>query len=349
MTIYEANTTNFQTLGLGSLIDVQKGTVVEKRNESIELDFVYPAGGHNADLIIPGRIVTTSANNVDGPQPFRITEVNRSTKGDIKVHGVHLALWYASGAVIGVGTIPGTVETIMQALTIPFVTLQDRIPVRLETDLTGSGSIINQEPRTVLQAIVGTEGSVVDTFGGIIHADGLTIRVERARGADHGVQATEGVNLLSLDMDSSLDRYASAVYAYWLDKATGTNIHTQAGLGAPEGSPRHIVAKDFSQDIKTQPTADQLAAAARAWAKGNLSTEPEVSISASFVPLWDTAEYKGIIAEQPVAVGDTVHVMHYGLGVDQRVKVVATTWDTVAERYTKVELGAITRKLTDLI
>lgn len=351
LNIYERDAAEFTTLGLGALPDVLSGTVEERRNESINLEFTYPAGGKNVDLIQPGRIVTCRANDSDNPQPFRITDVQRPTTDALVISGQHLALWTLSSRVITpVQTAAGTGANVIRSIQ---GAAYGALGVELSSDITTTGSYKTSLPKGALEAIVGTEGSFVDVFGGIIHADGLTVKVEAHRGQDRDVTAAYGVNLISLDQEQNQARYATHVFPVWHDVEGGNPVYApgqELDLGAPAGSVKRTVLVDLSDEFQNAPTPTQLRDAALRYAADNLIQTPEVTISASFLPLWYSAEYRDKVEARQIQIGDTITITHRPLGiVGEKHRVVATTWDICRERYTEIQLGAITRRLTEMI
>ena len=53
--------------------------------------------------------------------------------------------------------------------------------------------------------------------------------------------------------------------------------------------------------------------------------------------------------EDQVDLCDTVTVIFEKLGIDAKAKVISTTWDVLADRYTRIEIGDVKQKVTDTI
>lgn len=66
---------------------------------------------------------------------------------------------------------------------------------------------------------------------------------------------------------------------------------------------------------------------------------PKVSLTVEFVPLWQTEEYKNIATLERVKLCDTVTVIFEKLDVKASAKVIATTYDVLKDRYSKIELA----------
>jgi hypothetical protein len=82
-----------------------------------------------------------------------------------------------------------------------------------------------------------------------------------------------------------------------------------------------------------------LRAAANAYMVVNNIGVPKVSIEVSFVQLSQTEEYKDIAPLETVGLCDYVHIYFEKLGVSATAKVVRTEYDTLLDRYNKIELG----------
>ena len=66
---------------------------------------------------------------------------------------------------------------------------------------------------------------------------------------------------------------------------------------------------------------------------------PKVSITLSFIPLWQSEEYKDLASLEHVALCDTITVQFEKLDVSATAKVVKTVYDVLRERYESIEIG----------
>ena len=271
----------------------------ERRNEGVKLEFLYPVGGKAAELILPGRIVTCKANDTDGMQPFRVLDIQPQGKDTMCVTAQHLAIWTLNArAVAPIQTATRTGAAAAQAIQ---AASYGALGVQLSSDITTPNTHGSTMPKTALEAVVGSEGSLVDIYGGIVHANGMAVGVEANRGADRGVTAAYGVNLISLEMEQSMGKFASHIFPIWHDTEGGglvTLPEREIDLGAPAGMPKCTRVVDLSEKFQDAPTVTQLREAALRYAVENYSNTAEVSIQASFLPLWYAEEYKGNVEEK---------------------------------------------------
>jgi phage-related protein len=96
---------------------------------------------------------------------------------------------------------------------------------------------------------------------------------------------------------------------------------------------------DLTASFENAPSVSELRAAANAYMVVNNIGVPKVSIEVSFVQLSQTEEYKDIAPLETVGLCDYVHIYFEKLGVSATAKVVRTEYDTLLDRYNKIELG----------
>ena len=70
--LYKADTTNFDTFGIGALSDTISCEVTEERNGSYECVVKYPITGMFYSEIKRERIIKAKPNDTSSPQAFRI-------------------------------------------------------------------------------------------------------------------------------------------------------------------------------------------------------------------------------------------------------------------------------------
>ena len=104
---------------------------------------------------------------------------------------------------------------------------------------------------------------------------------------------------------------------------------------------------DFEYD--QVPTTAHLTSKAQQYANNNSIEVPQVNLTISFVPLYQTEEYKNIAPLERVSLGDTVHVYFDKLGVEASSRVVKTVWNANLDRYDSVELGSTKANLNTVI
>ena len=102
---------------------------------------------------------------------------------------------------------------------------------------------------------------------------------------------------------------------------------------------------DLSEAFEEPPTETELKTEALDYMDRNDIGKPKVNIDVSFVPLWQTEDYKDIAALERVNLFDTVTVEFEQLGVSAKAKVIKTDYDVLKERYVTVSIGDVRSSL----
>jgi phage-related protein len=94
---------------------------------------------------------------------------------------------------------------------------------------------------------------------------------------------------------------------------------------------------DLSAEFDTPPTKAQLQAKANAFINANDLDTVARHYKVSFVPLWQTEEYKNLAVLERCSLCDTVTVVHEKEKV--KAKIIKTVYDVLNERYISIEMG----------
>lgn len=351
--LYKADERSFETMGLGALSDVIACTVTEERNGPFELEMSYPVGGDKYDLLAVDRIILAPPNDSDRWQPFRITSILQSMTGTVRILAEHIS-YQLNHVGISPFSAPGASYAI-KAITKNSV---GENPFTFSTDIVSSAAYRRDTPTTVRQCLSGEEESLVQAYGGELEFDRFDVRLHKRRGVDRDAVVEYGKNLTSLDHEISIQSLFDSIYPYYYGPDT-----TQEGdppdvlVQLPERvldignshSYRRTKVLDLTADFDGTPTAAELRQRAQEYLTSNGKTSPDVTMEVSFVPLWQTAEYKHLAPLEQVGLCDTLIIRHPQLGVDVRAKVVKTTYDVVADRYAAIDLGTATRRLDNTV
>ena len=343
--LYPSNETAFSDNGLGALPDAISCTVTEARNGEFELQLEYPlAGIHYAD-IQNRRILTVKPNPYADPQPFRIYRITRPLGGRVTVYARHI-----SYDLSGVTVSPFTASSATGA----FAEIESKATGNNEfsfwTDSQDTGEMTVVVPSSARSILGGTEGSILDTYGGEYEWDGFTVRLWSKRGQNSGVTIRYGKNLTSLEQDENIAGVATGVYPYWAGEDGALVTLPEKTVDAPGTYDfEYILPLDLSGEFEEQPSVSQLRERAEQYVEDNSIGVPSVSLSVAFQPLDQTEEYKDIALLERVNLCDTVTVEYPALGVSATAKCVKTVYDALADRYTSIELGDAKTNLADTV
>lgn len=221
--LYDENTTSFGTLGIGVLRDALSCIVIEELNGSFELEMVYPVNGAYYKDISLRKILYVKPNKYDPPQAFRIDTISKPFDGKVTINAVHLS-YDLSGYIVE------PLEAEATGIQDAFTKINAKIlnsasfPFTFSTDITNTESKFNiQVPASVRSILAGTEGSLLDIFGGEYKFDNYTINLLKNRGEDRGFSVRYGKNLTDIKQETKSDKLYTDIYPYFYRIVTETN------------------------------------------------------------------------------------------------------------------------------
>lgn len=343
--LYQADETAFDTNGIGILSDVIEPHVSPVLNGQYELTFKYPSTGVHYQDIARRMIVLAKPDPVSDPQPFRIYRRLPSSNGPETIYARPLA-YDLSGVVVSPFSATGA-PAAMQALGANAV---NHCPFTFWTDKTTNAAMHVAVPTDIWKLLGGSEGSVLDCFGGEYEFDRFTVKLWNRRGADRGVSIRYGKNLTSLEMDENIANTYTGVYPYWLG-SDGTLVQLTEKICPVPGTFDHtrIMPLDLSGQWQEAPTEEQLRERAEEYIAANDIGKPAVSWKIRHVDLEKTEEYKGKAILERVLLGDTVTVEFADMGVSASARVVAADYDPIREQYYSITLGSVRADIASTI
>ncbi|MFR2658046.1 MAG: phage tail spike protein [[Clostridium] leptum] len=343
--LYESTESTFETNGLGVLSDTISCQVVEERNGIFEITLEYPLTGIHYQEIKQRRIIFVKPNPYEDPQPFRIYRITKPLSGKITVYAQHI-----SYDLSGVPVSPFSSGSVTGALSGLKTNAAVTNPFSFWTDKTSTGDFAVTAPTSTRTLLGGSDGSILDVFGGEYKFDRWTVRLYNNRGKNSGVSIRYGKNLMDLQQDENISNVVTGIYPYWLSNEGELTELPEKIVNAPGTYDfTRISAIDFSGDFEEAPTEEQLRDRANDYISSNNVGVPTVSITVEFQPLEQTEEYKDIALLERVNLCDTVNVEYSELGVSATAKCVKTTYDALKDKYISIELGDAKTNIADTI
>lgn len=338
--LYKADETEFDTYGIGVLSDCTFCEVTEERNGAFECVMKYPLHGALFDEIKNDRVILVKPNDTSRSQPFRIYRITTPMNGIITVYAQHMS-YDLSG--IGVLCFESKSVSPQLALERIFANTSSKHGFKCRTDLSAPRAFSVSKPMSIRACLGGTEGSVLDVWGGEYEWDMFDVILHSKRGKDNGVVIEYGKNLTSLEQDNDF----SSVYTHLLPYAVIKNGDTESVVTLSEitipivetYAREKTLIKDFSSFFKDGETVteDTLRAKAKSYIKQNPFGDETPTVKVSFEPLWQQPEYSQFL--EKVNLCDTVIVRHPDMNIEVKTKVIETVYDALAEKYSSITLG----------
>jgi phage minor structural protein len=349
--LYAPSEKNFTNSGLGRLTETTSCKVTEERNGQFELELIYPVTGRHFTSLALGCILYAVPADGKGKQAFRIYKISKPMSGLVTVNARHISYQLSA---IPTKADPDAATTAADALAKLKQNAVEPCPFTFWTDVTTSATYQTKAPASIRSCLGGTEGSVLDVFGGEYEWDNWTVKLHKSRGTDTGITLRYEKNITDIRQEDSIENTATGVFPYWIKESEGGT--ETASLKSPvyaenaDSFPYHMtMVLDVSQEFTEKPTDEQLTARALSYIKANQLGVPDVSITVSFLALWQTENYRDIAPLERVNLCDTVRVEFPALGVSASAKVVKTVYDVLLDRYDSIELGSARTNLSDTI
>jgi len=372
--LFKQSETEFSSNGLGRLTDCLSCVVTEERNGIFECEFSYPIAGRHYKDILLGRIIYATHDDTKTPQPFDIYKRSATIDGVVTFYARHIAYRLAN-----VVLRPFTAESCAQTVAKLVENSINDNPFTFWTEKSATATYKLEYPRSVWEILGGSEGSILDVYGkGTYQFDRWTVKLYLNRGRKTDVQIRYGKNLTELQQESDGGDAYNAVVPFWKSSEGDTVVTlpewvvVAPGVIDPEyletetpevvtthtGEPIEVkpagkllpVPLDLSEAFETQPTQEQLRAAALKRLEDGKPWELGENLKINFAELWQTPEYAALAPLERVGLCDTVNVYFSALGVMARdMQIIKTEYNTLLDRYNGMELGQPTVSLASLI
>ena len=336
----------------GFLPDATSCTVTEERNGIYELELTYPVSGPVFGELAVDRFIKAKPNDTKNPQLFRIYEITKPIAGVVTVRCEHVSYalaHYPVTDVSGTGTAAQAVGAVLAKVN-SYLTLSHAFTA-IETGWSTTKAY-KYQVGSARAALGGSEGSILDTFGGEFEWDNYDVRLHQHRGSDTGVIVAYRKNMTYLNVTTSLDSAYTALFPYAIkDDVLVTVTGGKIAVTNNSGIADRVLIKDFSSEFQgdDEVNATTLLAKANAYLAANNINAPSVNVTVSFIHLWQSPEYADLAALERVSLCDWVTVRHEILGVNVKAQVIKTEYDCLAERYNSIELGSARANFQDTL
>lgn len=339
--LFDSTEIGFTTNGIGRLVNATSCRVVEERNGLYELTMKYPVSGKYYDELKINRLILATPADGKAPQPFRIYNITKPINGIVTAKAEHISYQLSF-----IPVMPFDADSLYSTFVGFKQHAAEVCPFDFWTDKTGNAPYTQTYPASIRARLGGEEGGVLDLYGGEYEWDMYTVKLWQHRGTDKGVTLRYGKNITDIEQEESIDGVYTGIVPYWSGRNSEDEdvvvILPEFVLHAPTADNypfKRTIPVDLSDKFDDPPSEADLRAAGRKYIEDNNIGIPKVSLSISFVSLWQTEEYKEIASLERVNLCDTVHVIFEKLGIEATAKVISTDYDVLLERYNVIKLG----------
>ncbi len=344
-----------------TLDDCLECLVTEEENGVFELELTYSIASNNFSDIQNNRVIKAKASDELGEQLFRIYYVSNEINGKIYVKAQHITYDLMDNFVEGVTCTKSTCEQSFQTMLSKCV-YEHNFKGYSDIEHTATYNLNRVNP---LEAILGTKGSLLDTYGNgaKLKRDNYNIYLNKSRGSNNGVTIAYSKNITGYKREIDETGVITCIYPFakiQKELGEGDNITTiEETIVLPErfvnskyiNNYPHakILAVDYSErEVKD---IESLRTQANKYFQETSKDIPNVNYKVEFVYLHQTTEYEdnNLKELELVGMGDTVTVIDERIGMNVEANVIKTVFNVLTDRYESIELGRFKGSINDII
>ena len=339
--LYKADAVDFSTFGIGALSECTLCEVTEERNGAFECTLKYPVTGRLFAELKNERLIKAKPNDTSKEQLFRIYRITTPINGIVTIYAQHIS--YDLSNIAELVWSSGFISPSL-AMSRIFTKTATTHNFKCSTDFSSAKPFSVSKPMSVRACLGGSEGSMLDLWGGEYEWDNFNVILHSKRGKDNGVVIEYGKNLTDMEQDNDFtDVYTDILpYAVFSDEST-EKVVTLSEITLPiidNPTRQKTLIKDFTEffEDKASINENSLRNKAKNFIKANPLGVETPTLTVAFEPLWKQPEYSAIL--ERVSLCDTVTIRHSALGITAKSKVIKTVYDSLAEKYVSITLGS---------
>lgn len=344
--LYDSVETDFTSNGFGFLTDCIQCEVSEEANGEFELLFRYPIDGIHFEDINVRCIIKAKVDEYREPQLFRIYSISKPMSKIVTIRAHHI-----SYDLSGIPVSPFSASNVQDAFAGLKANAVIDCPFEFWTDKETDSAFSVVFPSSIRTNLGGSEGSILDVYGGEYEFDNYTVKLYNNRGEDRGFAIRYGKNLLDINQEENVSSVYTGVYPYWASYDGSTVVRLSEKVVNAPGTYDfvRILPLDLSSAFSSKPTESKLRTAAENYVQNNNIGVPSVSLSVSFAQIDKSEEYKHLKLFERVSLFDTISVEFPMLKVSTKAKVVKIVYDVLLDRVKNAYVGSIKTNISDTV
>ena len=322
---------------LGNITDCTGCTATEERNGIYEAKFTVPMQSDIYSKIQTGRFISAKPNDISNNQRFRIYKRFDDKIAKTTTFYCEHIRYKLAGIPVAPDTYSGTPASILSDM---LTSVNANTEFSAWSDISTVKDITMEIPSTAGAMLAGQKGSLLDVFGGEFEFDNYTVKLHQNRGQEKKTEIRYRKNLTGFTCTEDTTNTYTHVYPFYRNE-DGVYVQLDSKvitLANASNLPfERCYMLDLSAEFDTPPTKAQLQAKANAFINANDLDTVARHYKVSFVPLWQTEEYKNLAVLERCSLCDTVTVIHEKEKV--KAKIIKTVYDVLNERYISIEMG----------
>lgn len=349
--LYERKETNFQHNGIGILKDVISCSCSEVLNGKYDLEFEYPITGAYIESIVEENIIKAPVGNPSGEdQLFRIKMISKQFRR-IKVYAIHIFYDLSDNFLEDVSPKDKSGDAAIKWIQARTVYKNDFVA---SSDITKIATA-RYVRRNFVDALIGSDNSFINTWGGELYRNNKTFAMNKNKGIDRGVQIRYGKNMKEITWDIDITGIVTRIYPVGFDGLMLPEKYIDSPLINNYINPKiqkmefPEIQIDEENGITEEMALEQLRNVTNAQYELGID-KPTMTIQINFLELSRTEEYKqNYSSMEKIYLGDFVEAIVPHLNLKEKLKVVSTKYDVLAQKYIEFELSNLDRKENSFI
>ena len=322
---------------LGNITDCTACTATEERNGIYEAKFTVPMQSDIYSKIQTGRFISAKPNDISNNQRFRIYKRFDDKIAKTTTFYCEHIRYKLAGIPVAPDTYSGTPASILSDM---LTSVNANTEFSAWSNISTVKDITMEIPSTAGAMLAGQKSSLLDVFGGEFEFDNYTVKLHQNRGQEKKTEIRYRKNLTGFTCTEDTTNTYTHVYPFYRNEDSvyvqlDNKIITLANASNLPFVRCYFL--DLSAEFDTPPAKAQLQAKANAFINANDLDTVARHYKVSFVPLWQTEEYKNLAVLERCSLCDTVTVVHEKEKV--KAKIIKTVYDVLNERYISIEMG----------
>ena len=342
--LFPSDALSFNGSGYGALTRCVSCTVKQELGSTgvYELEMQILTDDPNFQNMAIGRIIVAKPNLTDKNQAFVIESMSKPINNVVTVYATHIAQHRA----MLIPVTPVNASGLQDAFTKIMANSVETNPFTLHSTRSSAVTYKTTKPMSFREILGGTEGSLLDVYGGEYIFDNFDIELVSRRGRQNDIQVAYGRNMTSFQLDEeySFDTSITGILPYWYSESDGlVTGSVQYSANVNNFLYHQTIAKDYSSDFDSKPTSAQLNAKALSDVQNYGSPLMNTQIAFN--------EFDKVIRGNTMVMqlGDTVQIVNPNYQFNATARICSMTFNVLADRYDEIQVGQVKQNINDAI
>ena len=343
--LFNYDATNFETHGIGDLMETIACEAVVNSEGEYELELQYPADGQLIGSLTINNIIVAKVNDHGNWQAFRIYGISKAVNRLVTVKCQHLSYDLACVPVIHFSdTVCSSALRDLKNQAVGDIAN----PYTFYTDIPDSELPKNQdqefkmeESMTLRAALLDGDDSIYGCWDGDMVFDNYNVSFLRVAGADRGVLIEYGIDMIDMEQEENISEMITGVFPYWKGREEGDEsdedkiVYGSVQYASGTFQRQRVVplnVTEYYPNNTSAPSVAEIEQTARDWMAANKVGEPIINLKIT---------YADLPKNKDIRLYDAITVRFVKIGIDVKSKVISYKYDVLKERCIEIEVGSV--------